>query len=205
MLHIFSVMMPLWIYTLGKTYLSDDFEIVIPYLSLLQAMATMIIPLLVGIAIKWKSPKATVVILTILKPSSALIVVFVISMSLYSHWYSFKMITGVYVLAACMLPYFGYIFGGLIAWALRQPRERIIAISLETGMQHIGIAFLLLLLSFPPPIGDIAALAPMTSLILTPIVPLLFLIALAIYRKFCGNYKQVNIDEQETKVAKDEL
>lgn len=204
-LYLFSAMMPLWIYTLGRTYLSDDFKIVIPYTNLLQVIATMIVPLLIGIAIKWKSPKAAVTIIKFLKPFTAFIMIVVMTLSLYSNWFIFQMITGVYVLAGCMLPYIGFVIGGLVAWAFRQPRERVITISLETGMQNIGIAFLLLLVSFPPPIGDIAAVAPMASGMMTPWAPFLVFILLTIYKKCCGKYEPVNADEQEKKVTNEGL
>ena len=61
----------------------------------------------------------------------------------------------------------GFIFGATFAWITRLNRAQIIAVSLETAMQNGNIAFVLLKMSLPKPYSDIAALTPISQIIMT--------------------------------------
>ncbi|WAR13386.1 SOAT-like protein [Mya arenaria] len=111
-----------------------------------------------------------------------------------------QMFRPVHVLAGCLLPYFGYLLGGVIAVILRQPKARVVTIALETGMQNIGIAMLVLLLSFPPPLGDIATVAPLSSAMMTPIPPFVVTIVYNVYVKFFKKYEPVNVNDEKIDV-----
>ena len=199
-----AAMMPFWVYTLGKTFFTEDFKPVIPYTSMAQVMATFIVPLLIGVFIKWKSPHMAVRILKFLKPFSIGFMVIAMGVGTYSNWFIFKMFTPMYFLAGCMLPYIGYTLGGAAAILFRQPKDKVIAIALETGMQNIGIAFLLLLLSFPSPIGDIASIAPMASGVMTPLLPFVIFLILTIYRKIFNIKPPMRAEEVEKQVIASE-
>ena len=73
------------------------------------------------------------------------------------------------LLSAALMPYLGFILGGLVALILRQPRDRILTIAIETGIQNTGIAIILLLLSLPHPESDLSIVAPIASALFTPL------------------------------------
>jgi len=67
-------------------------------------------------------------------------------------------------------------------------------------MQNVGIAMLILLLTFPAPLGDLATLGPMASAMMTPIPPFIVAILYNVYRKLCKTYEPVNVHDEEMKV-----
>ncbi|XP_052815961.1 ileal sodium/bile acid cotransporter-like [Mya arenaria] len=193
-------MMPLWIYTLGSTLVDDSSDIRIPYLNILQVIASVVIPLFIGIFIKYKFTKVALFIIKVLKPTTLVCIIVFLTVGIWSNLYIFKMFRPVHVLAGCLLPYFGYLLGGVIAVILRQPKARVVTIALETGMQNIGIAMLVLLLSFPPPLGDIATVAPLSSAMMTPIPPFVVTIVYNVYVKFFKKYEPVNVNDEKIDV-----
>ena len=93
------------------------------------------------------------------------------------------------LLTAALLPYLGFILGGIVALICRMPRHRIVTIAVETGIQNTGIAIVLLLLSLPHPESDISITAPITSAIFTPL-PIWVAIAVRyIYQRCCRAHK----------------
>lgn len=197
-------MMPLWIYTLGRQFVDDDFEVFIPYINMIQTLAMLTVPLVIGILIKIKFPKAALKFVKILKPVTIIIIIAFIVLGVYTNLYIFKLFRPEYVLAGALLPYFGYIAGGIVAAILRQPWTRIKTIALETGMQNIGVAFFMMLMSFPPPLGDIAAMAPAASGMMTPLPPLLVTIPYLIYNKCTRKYDVVPaLTDREIVITRD--
>ncbi|WAR13392.1 NTCP2-like protein, partial [Mya arenaria] len=138
--------------------------------------------------------------LNILQPTTLVCIIVFLTVGIWSNLYIFKMFRPVHVLAGCLLPYFGYLLGGVIAVILRQPKARVVTIALETGMQNIGIAMLVLLLSFPPPLGDIATVAPLSSAMMTPIPPFVVTIVYNVYVKFFKKYEPVNVNDEKIDV-----
>lgn len=185
-------MMPFWIYTLGRLFYIGNARINIPYLGLLQIVATVTVPLVIGALIKYKFIKVALKIMQILKPVTIVFIIAVMSIGIISNIALFRMFQPMHLIVGCTLPYLGYILGGAIAAIFRQPWPRVKTIALETGMQNIGIAYLLMVTSFPPPVGEMASLAPMASGILTPFPPFVIVISRLIYKKCCGQYKLVS-------------
>ena len=64
-------MMPLWMYTLGSTIPADEEvgKITIPFLSIVGSLAALIVPLIVGVTIKYKLPRLSKLIKKYLKAS----------------------------------------------------------------------------------------------------------------------------------------
>ncbi|XP_045194746.2 ileal sodium/bile acid cotransporter-like [Mercenaria mercenaria] len=193
-------MMPLWIYTLGRLFVDDDYNITIPYINMIQIIALITVPLFIGIFIKYKFIKIAVTILKLLKPVTVICILVFLTVGLYSNWYIFKLFRPLHILAGCLLPYLGYIIGGAIAAILKQPFARVKTIALETGMQNVGVAYLLMISSFPPPHGDLSSVAPMASALMTPFPPFLVTIVYLIYKKCFKKYEPVLEDEPEVKV-----
>ncbi|KAH3776382.1 ileal sodium/bile acid cotransporter-like [Dreissena polymorpha] len=195
-------MMPLWLYTLGRTFLQEDLNLTIPYLNILQVIASLVIPLLIGIFLKYKFIKVALVIIRFLKPFTLLVMIVFLCVGLYANWYVFKLFKPVHILAGCLLPYGGYLIGGFVAAILRQPKARVITIALETGMQNMGVALLVLMMSLPSPLSDIAMVGPMASGMMTPMPALVAAIGYALYKKCCKKYEPVALTDEEMKVNK---
>ncbi len=57
---------------------------------------------------------------------------------IYVNQYIFRLFTPTLILAGCLLPWLGFFLGGLVAFILRQPFDRITTIAIETGIQNSG-------------------------------------------------------------------
>ncbi|VDN43787.1 unnamed protein product, partial [Dibothriocephalus latus] len=69
---------------------------------------------------------------------------------------------------AAALPWIGFLLAGLITFLLRRSRAEVLTIAIETGIQNIGIAILVLIYSMPQPEGDIGAVMALIVALLTP-------------------------------------
>ena len=128
----------------------------------------------------------------------------VVVTGIFSNMYIFQLFRPEYLFAGALLPYGGYIFGGVIAAILRQPWVRVKTIALETGMQNVGVAFIMMMMSFPQPLGDIAMLAPAASAMMTPIPPMLITIPYLIHKRCTRDYDVVPaLTDGEVEVRKD--
>ena len=194
----------MWVYTLGRQFVDEEFQIFIPYATMLQTLAMITIPLFIGVLLKYKFPKAAIKFVKILKPITIIIMIVVVVTGVISNMYIFQLFRPEYLFAGALLPYCGYILGGITAAILRQPWVRVKTIALETGMQNVGVAFIMMMMSFPQPLGDIAMLAPAASAMMTPIPPMLITIPYLIYKRCTRDYDAVSaLTDAEIDVRKD--
>lgn len=195
-------MLPAWIYSLGRIFLQDlEQDVVIPFSSVAIALSILVVPLCFGVFLRTKFPKVAKKLQKLLKPVIVFFAIVLLVIGIYSNLFIFRLFKLRVVLAACLLPYVGYLVGGLVATICRQPWPRIKTIALETGMQNTSIAYILLTSSFAPPMGDLAAVAPVASAVMTPIPPLLITVVYLTYQKCRKKYEPV---AQDGDVVKDE-
>lgn len=191
-------MMPMWLYTLGTLLMETDAQI--PFANIVSTLLVLMIPLVVGILMKKKLPKVTEVVIKILKPVTVICIIILLSVGIYSNLYIFKLFKPKIVLAGCLLPYIGYLIGGVLAAIARLPWERIKTVAIETGMQNTGIAMILMMYAFPPPDGNIAAVAPIASAVMTPLPLFAITIPYLIYRRV-NKDKYANVPTENGKEA----
>ncbi|XP_060080528.1 ileal sodium/bile acid cotransporter-like [Ylistrum balloti] len=199
--------LPLWIYTLGQEFLQDDEKkLNVPFFNIFTTLLLLIIPLLVGIGIQFKLPKVKRFILKVVTPVTIVAIIILLSVGIYSNLFIFKLFNPKVILAGCLLPYFGYVIGGIIAFVLRQPWVKVKTIAIETGMQNTGLAFIILLFAFPPPDGQLAAVAPAASAVMTPLPLFVITIIFVIYKK-CNpeKYQKVTQKDEETNEPEHEI
>ncbi|XP_067944759.1 ileal sodium/bile acid cotransporter-like [Watersipora subatra] len=67
------------------------------------------------------------------------------------------------MLAACLLPYGGYLLGGLAAWICRFNWSLIKTISIETGLQNTSVSILVAMSMSGQPDLDLAIILPIAS------------------------------------------
>jgi hypothetical protein len=69
-------------------------------------------------------------------------------------------------------------------------------------MQNTAIAMILLLNSFPEPLGDIATVAPVSAEVMAPIPPFLISIVYLIWKACCKKYEQVEQTDKDKDIEK---
>ncbi|CAC5396307.1 SLC10A3_5 [Mytilus coruscus] len=194
-------MMPMWLYTLGQQFI--DSTIQVPFLNIFTTLLILIVPLFVGVFLHQKLPKVTKVIVKVIRPVTVVCIVFLLTVGIYSNLYIFKLFKPKIVLAGCLLPYFGYLLGGLIALIFRLPWQRVKTVAIETGMQNTGIAMILMMYAFPPPDGYIAAVAPIASAVMTPLPLFLITVPYLIYKR-CNKEKYDSVPNENGSTKKNE-
>lgn len=192
-------MMPLWIYTLGKVFtneLGGATKVDIPFLNIFTALIILIVPLLVGVAIKYKLPRLTKILMKILTPVTLFVIIILVSVGIYTNLFIFEFFEPKVILVGSLLPYCGYILSGIISLILRQSWTKVKTIIIETGIQNQGIAILLMFTAFPPPDGEIAAVAPIASGVMTPL-PLFVLTIFYLIYKRCNREKYASVPKRD--------
>ncbi|XP_005096657.2 uncharacterized protein LOC101848287 [Aplysia californica] len=182
-------MIPLWMLTLGETFEDENISLHIPFINIAETLSLVLLPLFVGLLLKIKCPRITAVVVKILKPALFIVVAFVLSVGIYANMHIFKMIKPMVVIAACALPYVGFLLGAVSALIFRQSWARVKTIAIETGIQNMAIAFIMLYLAIPPPDNQLASVAPAASSIMTQIPPLITVIIYTIYNRYKNKNK----------------
>ncbi|XP_043679524.1 ileal sodium/bile acid cotransporter-like isoform X1 [Vespula pensylvanica] len=176
--------MPFWVFTLGK-HIFERGELAIPYDRIAMFAVGLIIPLLIGFLIQKKLPKLCKLMIRIMKPFSAILIIFIVVFAILTNLYLFKLFSWKIVLAGMGLPWLGFIFGMLVSLIFKQSRPDIIAIAIETGIQNTGVAIFLLRFTLKPPADDLTTVVPVSSAIMTPIPLIILYIVKVIF-----NYKR---------------
>ncbi|KAI0215482.1 P3 protein [Lamellibrachia satsuma] len=196
-------MIPLWLYTLGRHLLDSDNEdessISIPFTNIIITLFSLLIPVVVGLLIQRHRPRVASIIVTWLKPVFVFFIVFMVTFGVYTNLYIFSLLTPRVLFAGCLMPYVGFVCGGLLACVTRQPRARMIAIAIETGIQNTGIPIVLMKYSLPQPEADLSVVAPVVVAMFTPIPLWIAMVALEVRRRCCsdGGDKKKAIEAME--------
>lgn len=94
-----------------------------------------------------------------------------------------------------MIPWIGYILGATVSWLFGLPLKQIKTVSIETGIQNVGIGFIVVISNFPSPEADLAVL-PLFAVAFLTNIPFYF--ALAIYKTYKKlKYKKTSTNEAE--------
>lgn len=191
-------MMPLWIFTLGQVIFDQD-RLGVPYSRIAMFAFGLVIPLAVGFLIQKYLPRVTKIMVRILKPFSALLILFIVIFGIVTNLYLFELFTWKILVAGLGLPWIGYVCGWLAAYVFKQPPSDALAISIETGIQNTGIAIFLLRFSLGQPEADLTTVVPVAVAIMTP-VPLLLMY---IYHKCSArwNKKEETLSLEDDKMV----
>jgi len=192
-------MMPLWIFTLGKT-IFDEAEIVIPYYKICIYAFFLVVPLSLGLAIRRWAPKVSNFLVKILKPLALFLILFILIFGVWANLYIFEMMTWQVFLTGMGLPWLGFSFGFCLAKVLNRPMEDIIAIAIETGIQNTGMSIFILWFTLDQPLGDMTAVIPVAAATMTPLPLLASLIILKI-RDHCQAKTKIPLSDEDDRMT----
>uniref|UniRef100_A0A914CS64 Ileal sodium/bile acid cotransporter n=1 Tax=Acrobeloides nanus TaxID=290746 RepID=A0A914CS64_9BILA len=175
-------MMPLWIYTLGAVFFTERVQI--PFLNIFGSLLALIIPSICGmIFIHYKKhlvEKFAKWIKIVTWIAAALFTI----IGLYINFYIIYKFTWSIVICGCALPWSGYVIAYFVAWLFRQQHRERITIAIETGIQNIGIAILMLMVSLPEPESDLSIIMPIAIVLLTDKPLIIIWLVQKCYRKY---------------------
>ena len=155
-------------YTLGKV-LYDKEKLVIPFPNIFATLFGNIIPIIIGIIIQKKCPRLSNLWIKVVPYIMVVFLIFCLSVGTYAYWYMFLLVDLPIIIGSASIPYLGFIFGGLLAVVLRQKKENVVAIAVETGIQNTGIPVLILQSSLSGAHKYTSIIAPVMSASFTPL------------------------------------
>lgn len=181
-------MMPLWLFTIGKTLVSETIQI--PYTNIMISLVSLIVPVLIGVIIHRFLPKVSKFLIRLVKPASALFLLYVCTFGLYVNSFMFKLLNWKVLVAGLTMPFCTFTLGAIVAGICKLSYKRIITIAIETAIQNTGIALVMMLATLPKPDGDIAAIMPIAGSVFTPLPLLVVLTGSYIHRKCTSTEKK---------------
>ncbi|CAO1394627.1 unnamed protein product [Diamesa tonsa] len=177
------IMMPMWIFTLGKT-IFDRADLKIPYKNIMYSAVGLVVPLMIGILIQKYMPRTAKMLVRIIKPCSIFLILFIVIFAIVTNLYLFSLFSLQIVIAGIGLPWLGYVFGWTSSKIFKQETSNALAIAIETGIQNTGIS-IFLLNALPQPAADLTTVIPVSVAIMTPF-PLIALYLIFLYRRRSG-------------------
>ncbi|XP_078614149.1 ileal sodium/bile acid cotransporter-like [Branchiostoma floridae x Branchiostoma japonicum] len=184
-------LMPLTLWIYSKPFTSAT--TVVPYEKIVIALVTIIIPVSVGIFIKYKSPKWA---RRFLKIGGIFGIVIILASAVLGGIAYKDMWNGppALFLVAFIFPTIGYSFGYVIAWLFRMDATCRKTVCIETGTQNIGIALSILKLTFPPELASKIILFPMLYASFQGLEAMILVISFQIWKRKC---KTVEMKEEK--------
>ncbi|XP_030568668.1 P3 protein [Drosophila novamexicana] len=172
--------LPLWIFTLGQL-IFERAGMEVPYDKVASYCASLIVPLLIGLAIQRWLPRLAQVLVRLLKPISACLILFIVIFAIVTNFYLFQLFSWQIAVAGLGLPGLGYAVAWLASKLLHQNAVDALTIAIETGIQNTGIAIFFLRTTLPQPQADLTTVVPVSVAIMTPL-PLL---GIYLYQRCC--------------------
>jgi len=148
-----------WLWFFAKFVLPVDAPARLPYLQLLVSLVSLVVPVVLGMVLTSKRPDLSKRVMRSTRPFLVIILVTMAVLGTYTNRYFFSVVSWFHIVAPLILGFFGYVAGSLMAWMACLNRKQIVAVSLETAMQNVGIAILVLQSNLESPYGDMALLS----------------------------------------------
>ncbi|XP_066268065.1 ileal sodium/bile acid cotransporter-like [Branchiostoma lanceolatum] len=185
----------LWVYSKPFTTATT----VVPYEKIVIALVTIIIPVSVGIFLKYKSPKGARLFLKI---GGIFGIVIILASAVLGGIAYQDMWSGppAIFLIAFIFPTIGYSFGYVIAWLFRMDSICRKTVCIETGTQNIGIALSILKLTFAPELASKIILFPMLYASFQGLEAMILVVSYQIWKRKC---KTTEEKEEEKEIGDD--
>ncbi|CAG0919431.1 unnamed protein product [Notodromas monacha] len=186
-------MMPAWIFSLGRIILKKG-DLYIPYEKIGLMIVILLALITIGILIRCIFPRLAGWLVRIIKPLSAILLVYIFTFGIYANLYIIRLLTWEVVTSAVSLIWVGFVFGAVVSKMLNFGKEDIIAIAIETGIQNMGVAILFLYFSLPQLDADMTLVVPITSAVAMP-VPLTIGAVIVKLKEFLDKHRSAKDEE----------
>jgi len=148
-----------WLWFFAKFVLPVDAPARLPYLELLMSLVALVVPVMLGMFLTHKRPDLSKRVVRSTRPFLVVILILMAVLGTYTNRYFYSAVSWFHIVAPLILGLTGYVAGSGLAWLARLNKKQIIAVSLETAMQNVGIAVLVLQSNLESPYGDMALLS----------------------------------------------
>ncbi|KAM4044597.1 ileal sodium/bile acid cotransporter-like [Anomaloglossus baeobatrachus] len=184
-------MMPLCLFIYTKKWV-DSNSIVIPYDSIGISLATLVVPVGIGMFVNYKWPKQAKIILKVGSITGGILIVTVAVIGGVLYKGSWIIDPKLWIVGT-VFPAIGFTMGFLLAVMANLSWRRCRTVALETGLQNTQLCSTIVQLSFTPEQLGLIFTFPLIYSIFQILIAILFLIAYQIYKRICG--KKVPVDD----------
>ncbi|KAM7533412.1 hypothetical protein Aperf_G00000126435 [Anoplocephala perfoliata] len=170
-------MLPLLLFAFARFFTAID-TAAVPYGPIVVNLLYLFIPVIAGLLVRRFHPAWADRFKRGVRPASCIFLVFVIGFGTFANFSIYRLM-GRYpllIVVGAALPIIGFLAGFLAALVCRRSWPVVVAISIETGVQNVGIAVLILIYAIPQPQGDLGAVMPVIIALTTPVCLLIWLI-----------------------------
>ncbi|XP_018432102.1 PREDICTED: ileal sodium/bile acid cotransporter [Nanorana parkeri] len=182
-------MMPLCIFLYSKKWVDSD-AIVIPYDTIGISLATLVIPVAVGMFVNYKWPKQAKKILRVGSITGAILIVTVAVIGGVLYKGSWVIDPKLWIIGT-IFPAIGLSIGFGLAIMSNLSWSRCRTVALETGLQNTQLCSTIVQLSFPPEQLAVVFTFPLIYSIFQILIAVLFLLAYQLYKRSCGKKEAV--------------
>ncbi|XP_053311266.1 ileal sodium/bile acid cotransporter-like [Spea bombifrons] len=181
-------MMPLCLFIYTKKWVNSN-SIVIPYDSIGISLATLVIPVGIGMFVNYKWPRQAKIILKIGSITGGILIVTIAVIGGVLYKGSWAIDPKLWIIGT-IFPVVGFVVGFILASLSNLSWSRCRTVSLETGMQNTQLCSTIVQLSFPPDQLAKVFTFPLIYSIFQILIAVLFLIAYRIYKRLCKNKEE---------------
>lgn len=194
------VAIPAWVFALGPV-IAGQTDFMIPFGDIAIMVVSLVLPCGAGVLIQKFLPKVAKIMKKLLTPFSLLNIIYIFTFGVYANFFVFSIIDFRMIASGLALPILGFLLGIISSIILRLPRQDMIAISIETGIQNASIAQFILFFTLEQPAGSIAFVMAAAYVLMTPIPLALAFIIKTVYTKVraCIKPEEVKQDKDEEK------
>ncbi|KAM9364786.1 ileal sodium/bile acid cotransporter [Pholidichthys leucotaenia] len=177
-------MMPLCLLIYTNVWTSSD-AIQIPYDSIGITLASLLIPIAVGMLVKRKWPKYAKKILKVGSIAGVFLIVIIAVVGGVLYQSSWSIAPSLWIIGT-IYPFIGCSLGFLLALVVGQPWYRARTIALETGFQNSQLCSTIVQLSFTQDELDLMFSFPLIYSIFQIVAAIMFVAAYQIYKRNCS-------------------
>ncbi|CAF1521367.1 unnamed protein product [Rotaria sp. Silwood1] len=178
---------PVWILLLAREFI-DTHNVHFPWENMFVTLMSLVIPASFGLLIRSIKPSIADRFTKYLRFLTIIFILYILTFGVYTNLYVFKLIDYKTIIVSAILPYSGFIIGLIMSLITKQNIQRLIAISIESGLQNTGVSIFFLRLSLPEPDRDLAIIVPIFVAIAIPIPLLIIYICMIINRSIQKRY-----------------
>ncbi|XP_029968062.1 ileal sodium/bile acid cotransporter-like [Salarias fasciatus] len=186
-------MMPLCLLIYTTVWTSGG-SIAIPYDTMCITLASLLIPIAVGIYVKNKFPNFAKKILKIGSIFGFLLIVIIAVVGGVLYQSSWDIAPALWIIGT-IYPFFGFGLGFLLAWIVGQPLHRCRTIALETGIQNSSLCSTIVQLSFSAEDLELMFSFPLIYSIFQIVVAILAVGGYQWYKKRCSRNAGDSVSE----------
>ncbi|KAM4699011.1 ileal sodium/bile acid cotransporter-like [Discoglossus pictus] len=176
-------MMPLCLFIYTKRWVDSD-EIVIPYDSIGTSLATLVVPVGIGIFVNYKWPKQAKIILKVGSIAGTILIVAVAVIGGVLYKGSWTIDPNLWILGT-VFPAIGFLVGFFLAYISNLSWCRCRTVAMETGLQNTQLCSTIVQLSFTPEQLNYIFTFPLIYSIFQILIAAIFIAGYQLYLRFC--------------------